>query len=410
LRIVVTASDAASMRTVGGQLEAAGVATERAVGPCEIEISTLTAPTRQGALAQLHAGSLAAPPRYPPSFDGAVALDAPLLLLAQQMAAWERIAIGREEYARRITTAAQLNLPLPERLSEEPIRGLFVGRPTPMFLAIQQMFGEAAASLSATHSSRIGFDHLHDQNFDALILNGADDPQASLSFCAALKRNAAMFNLPVMVLSTPKSEAIGASAIDRGVSVVLDGAAPPETAVAWLFETIRRERLRRSTDAGLRALRDLMSDPRTGIWRLEPFKAHLDRMVAEHHAHGRPMSLVALRLLPAPGSPAPTEAAWRSVWLEVAGLAGRLVREADCVAAVASDQLIIAMPQASLACASRAAERVASVVECTAFAGSASYAAPVVLEQSVIALRTGESGAALLARALSALAPEQLSA
>jgi hypothetical protein len=49
-------------------------------------------------------------------------------------------------------------------------------------------------------------------------------------------------------------------------------------------------------------LRDVMGEARTGLWQRAPFDAHLARLAADHHASGRPMSMVALRVTPAIGA------------------------------------------------------------------------------------------------------------
>lgn len=410
MRTVVTAPDATAARAANHRLAAAGIECSEPIGPCEIEVSLLAAPAQPGALARLQASSLASVPCTQSDFDGVIALDAPSPQLAQQILAWERIAIGRDELVRRAATAKGLGLPLPGDGKNHPIHALFVGPANPLFLALQRKFTESAGAVSGTHSSCIGLDHLHDQTFDAVILNGADDPQGALSFCAALKRNAALFDLPIMVMAKAGNDDFKAAAVERGASVVLDVSEPLIAPIGWLFEAIRRERIRRATDGRLRALRDLMGDPRTGLWRAAAFEAHIDRMVDDHLAFGRPLSVAALRLLPAPGARAPANDTWRNVSFEVAGLVGRLVREADCATAFSHDQLVLALPTTNLKCARRTSERIASVVECTSFAPAGAFPSPVVLEQSVVTLGPNESGSALIARALSALAPEQLSA
>ena len=153
----------------------------------------------------------------------------------------------------------------------------------------------------------------------------------------------------------------------------------------------------------MRALRDLMGDARTGLWLREPFDVHLARLATDHHASGRPMSMVVLRVTPAIGAPEPSPEVWRKGFSEIASLAARLMRDADSGVTLGADLIALALPAARLKNAKRTAERIASVAECTAFASGEGAAGPLVFEQSVVELQPGESGAAMLARALRAI-------
>jgi DNA-binding response OmpR family regulator len=42
---------------------------------------------------------------------------------------------------------------------------------------------------------------LHDEPFDAVVLNGAQDSVTALSLCSALRRNASLYHLPTMVVT-----------------------------------------------------------------------------------------------------------------------------------------------------------------------------------------------------------------
>jgi GGDEF domain-containing protein len=122
------------------------------------------------------------------------------------------------------------------------------------------------------------------------------------------------------------------------------------------------------------------------------------------------MSLAVLRVLPAIGAREPSAEAWRKGFAEIASLAARLMRDADSGAALGGDLIALALPAARLKDAKRTAERIASVGECTAFASGDNGAGPLVFEQSAVELQPGESGAAMLARALRAIEVESIPA
>jgi len=341
---------------------------------------------------------------------GAIALDAPPQLLAAQVEAWLRVAVAEEERARRIRTAAALDIAPPQPLEARRLKALYIGAPSSMFLALERALAEQGGLVAAAFSSYAGFDHLHDEPFDAVVLNGAQDAQTAVSLCAALRRNATLYHLPTMVIVASGDSETAKAAIARGASAVATVNAPCGPSLGWLFEAVRRERRRRAAEHEMLSLRDLMGDPRTGLWRRGAFDAHVSRLAGDHHASGRPLSLAVLRVLPAHGARMPAEDVWRKGFTEVASLAARLMRDTDCGVTLGGDLIAIALPAAQVQSAKRTAERIASVAECTAFAAGDGSVGPLVFEQSAVELQPGESGAGMLARALRAIEVEAIPA
>jgi two-component system, cell cycle response regulator PopA len=333
-------------------------------------------------------------------FTGALALDAPAPLLKAQLAAFVRAGVAEEERTRRMATAEALGIAMPKPPEARQLKALYIGAPSPLFLKLESAIGHHGGLVTAAFSSFAGFDHLHDEAFDAVVLNGAQDPVTAISLCAALRRNASLYHLPTMVLTAPNDDATRKAAIDRGASAVVAVNTPSAPSLGWLFEGIRRERRRTAAEHDIRALRDVMGDARTGLLRPIPFETHLSLLARDHHASGRQLSLAVLRVLPAHGARQPSDQVWSRGFTEIASLAGRLVRDTDSGAALGADFLVLALPATNLAGARRTAERVASVAECTAFASGEGGAGPLVFEQSVAELQPGESGAGLMARAL----------
>jgi two-component system cell cycle response regulator PopA len=336
----------------------------------------------------------------PALFDGAIALDAAPGLLTAQIAASVRAGIAEEELSRRRATATALGAPSPVALAPRKLKAIYIGAPSPVFLSLEAAFGRHNGLVAAAFSSFAGFDHLHDECFDAVVLNGAQDPATAISLCAALRRNGSLNHLPTLMVTAPGDHATRKSAIERGAAAIVSVNAPAGPSLGWLFEAIRRERRRIAAEHEVRGLRDVMADPRTGLFLRAPFNAHLARLAGDHHASGRALSVAALRVMPAHGARQPPEQVWARGFAEIANLAGRLMRDTDCGVALGAEFVVLALPATSLSGAKRTAERVASVAECTAFASGDGGAGPLVFEQSVAELQPGESGGALLARAL----------
>jgi two-component system, cell cycle response regulator PopA len=429
LRIVVRAADARIARDAQALLAAAGIQATAIPGAyrpapdgediCvtpvgEATLATSVQASDQPPLSCLAAHSNAAPPPLgldnASPFGGAITLDAPPKLLRAQMDSWTRVAIAEEERVRRLATAAAVGVAAPQPAESRKLKALYIGAPSSMFLALEQVLAEQGGLVAAAFSSYAGFDHLHDEPFDAVVLNGAQDPNTAISLCAALRRNATLYHLPTLMLTKPGDTATAAAAIDRGASAICSTSHPCNASLGWLFEGVRRERRRRTAEHEMRALRDVMGDPRTGLWQRLPFDAHLARLAADHHASGRPMSVVVLRVMPAIGAREPSEEVWRKGVTEIASLAARLMRDADCGVTMGADLIALALPASNLRSAKRTAERIASVAECTAFASGDGGAGPLVFEQSTVELQPGESGAGMLAHALRAIEVESIPA
>lgn len=432
MRIVVRCQEARAAREAQERLAAAGVEALALPGPArrapngediaifpamngDVESAAALAQSSEiTAIAKLAGLRANAPPPLglegDAPFHGAVALDAPPKLLAAQVAAAIRAAEAHDERARRLLTAAEMKAPQPQPTETRKLRALYIGAPSPVFLSLERAFSQHGGLTAAAFSSFTGFDHLHDEPFDAVVLNGAQDAATAISLCAALRRNASLYHLPTMMVRAPGDETTAAAAVERGASAVVCATEPAGASLGWLFEAIRRERSRREAEHELRALRDLMGEARTGLLTRAPYHAHLARLAADHHGNGRPMSLVVLRVMPAHGARQPSDDVWKRGFNEIASLAGRLMRETDSGAAIGGDLIAVAMPACDLRGAKRTAERISSVAECTAFASGEGGAGPLVFEQSSVELQPGESGAGMLARALRALEVESIPA
>ncbi|UPT61171.1 MAG: hypothetical protein M0D54_11955 [Hyphomonadaceae bacterium JAD_PAG50586_4] len=348
-------------------------------------------------------GPLPAGLEAPAPFTGAIALDAPAKLISAQIDACVRVALAEEERARRMTTAVAMNAPMPTPAELRRLKALYIGAPSAMFLALERALSEHGGLVAAAFSSYAGFDHLHDEPFDAVVLNGAQDPATAISLCAALRRNASLYHMPTMVVTAPLDGATRKAVIERGACAVVDTNAAYGPSLGWLFEAVRRERRRRAAEHDVRGLRDVMGEARTGLFKRAAFEAHLARLAGDHQFSGRPFALSVMRVLPAPGSNDPSDAAWKRGFNEIASLAARLMRETDAGATIGRDVIAVALSATDLKGAKRTGERIASVAECTAFAAGDNGTGPLVFEQSAAELQPGESGASLLARAMRAL-------
>jgi two-component system cell cycle response regulator PopA len=336
----------------------------------------------------------------PPGIDAVIALEAPPALIQRRLEAAVRAGLAGEELAAERASAAELGYALSDvRLRTAPAQVLFVGRPDPLFLALEQAAGAVGARISAALTSYAAFDYLHDETYDAVVLNAAKDAAAALSLCGALRRNSSLHGLPTVLLAPDHDHETRKAAIERGATLLAAPGGAAEHLFCWLMEDIRRERRRRLLDTALQRVRSAILDERAPLFPRVFFAAHLHRLALAHHISGRPITVGALRLI---GEAGADPARWRKVLAEIGALAPRLLRPYDVCALIDERHLAFAMPGQDLADGRAAAARVISVAECTAFAAD-DPAGVLRFDLSTATLAPGESGAGLLARALEGL-------
>ena len=358
----------------------------------------------------------AAPESAPPAeglaapealYDATLACDAPAASFAKQLERAQRLATGKFELAMRRLTAARLGCASPAGANPRRLKLLYVGAPLPAYLALEEWVAGHGGSLNAAFTSFTGFDHLHDEAFDALVINAVNEPATALSICGAMRRNAGLYHLPTFLIIADGDEATRAAAFDKGAAIVATG--EDRKALSWLFEAMRLERTRAAIDKGLMAYRDVMGDSRTGLMRPEAFRAHLDTLANEHIRRARVLSLVALRIHPPFGARVENPSAFARAMKEAAALAGRLLRSSDSPTLI-GDAFVAALPNTMLSGAHRTAERISAVADCTTFAAEDGSAGPLAFAQSVVQQEPGEGAGSLLRRVLDPLDDRAMSA
>lgn len=425
MRISVRSSDARRARSLQDALAAGGVEAMAIVGPVAVrahlieDIAILDASPAAFEWAEGEArrllrvtgcpGAIVAasrgddpPPNEANTFDGWIQIDAPEGVIERELVTIRRRAAAREELMLRLKTARALGEAVATPEPDGPWRALYIGEPSPFYLAQERALAAAGGRLEAAFSSFMGFDYLHEDRFDAVTLNATNDATTALALCGALRRNARLHHLPTAMIVRRGDDVTVAGAVERGASLIIHSDQAPEPALRWLFEKIRRGRRHAHAEAGLATVGRRQSSP-AGLFAERFFDSHVARLSEMAHVNGRPLTFVALRITPAPGARRPDAAAWTRSLNEIAELASRLVRTNDTAAVSEGDVIMVALPDSNAQEGARTAERVAGVVECTSFASGDGDAGPVVLEHSVVELAAGESGAGLKARALDPL-------
>lgn len=411
MRLIIRTADVRRARALQGAFEAAEVDATALIGPAATrpsqqgeDITILDAEGADGEdlvralrkeinAAVAYIAASVKPPRTGAAFDAWLSLKAPPALMRRALETIYRDGVCAEESRYRRRTAASLGLETPK---PAPIRGkisaLFVGAPQPSFLALERAWRAHGGAIAGTFTSFSAFDQLHDDKFDAVILNAVDDAPAALSLCGAMRRNAKLHHMPALMLIGGDDSR--KAALERGASWLAEPKDDLDAIVGWLAEDVRRSRKRREA---LHAL-ECIPGPQAP-WNGEQFAAHIETLSGFHHQRGRPLTIGSLRIM----SAAARTEKWKRGFNDLVQLAGRLVRASDSHATFDLDAVGFIFPATTEQGARIALKRIESVWDCTAFAAGEATGAPLRFDLRAFELAPGESGAALHARLMEAL-------
>ncbi|MEJ0024080.1 MAG: hypothetical protein WDN76_12125 [Alphaproteobacteria bacterium] len=232
----------------------------------------------------------APPPSVAGRLDAWIDLDGAAEPIVRRLGKIYRDGVASAEAEERARTADALGLVCPAALGDHnrATAALFVGGPSPAFLAIERSMQHWGGALGGTFTSFSAFDHVHDDRFDALVLHGGDDPGAALSLITALRRNARLDDLPTYFLA--EDEETRAEALRRGADEAMRARFDAEKAALWLTEDIRRARRASAVTRVLET--DLSEEPAA----FDFFEAHLAGSAQTHHDKGRSLAIAVLEV------------------------------------------------------------------------------------------------------------------
>jgi len=236
------------------------------------------------------------------------------------------------------------------------------------------------------------------RNFDAAVMAFAQPPASLLGFCAQVRHNPRLFNLPLLLIGAVNA----AEAYRAGATRVLEAHAHPQILRAAVLILVRRQQLRWTIRAALAdSLTDATRDAETGAYNRAFFDDHLNRRLAIAAAGDRHLSVACFA--------APTiddvrrqfgEDAAIHLTQQVGQWIAGLLRAEDLVARIGRHEFGVVLPDTPLAEAELVMHRIAGVVAYTDFAVREVYQpVKVWVQVGATDARPGDDLAILLARA-----------
>lgn len=200
---------------------------------------------------------------------------------------------------------------------------------------------------------------------DVFVIDaGFGRPGESLRLLSELRSRPATRHSAICLMVGPKDHDIAAVALDLGVDDLIDAAAgPEETALRLRGQADRKrdiERLRARVDDGLRLA---ITDPLTGLYNRRYAMPQLSRLAARAVQTGRPLAVMVLDLDRFKSiNDTLGHAAGDAVLVEVAARLRANLRGDDLLARIGGEEFLLAMPEAPLAAAQAAAERLRGII------------------------------------------------
>ncbi|PHS23996.1 MAG: GGDEF domain-containing protein [Robiginitomaculum sp.] len=314
-----------------------------------------------------------------------------------------RVALMEEEAVQRRKTVVALGQGDLQPGAQTPDAGalsiLFVGAAAPQFIALKNALEQAGAEVTAAMTSFTAFDYLHDRSFDAIVLNALGENEPAFTIVAAMRRNTRLFHVPAILLVNSNSFTDVDEAYARGASDLLDASVDEADSRQRILGLARERQRHEQTKALFEGVRTAaVVDKDTGLFNPSFFARHLGRMTRRACEINRPLALAVIRA----AAPPDIEKVYReSAQRQLGGMLRHLVRAEDMASRLGTGAFAIVMPGTTKAASQIAANRIESVIDCTAFeSGNEDRPFQLELETRVVELRARESSEGLLQRAL----------
>jgi two-component system, cell cycle response regulator len=271
---------------------------------------------------------------------------------------------------------------------------------------VQVMSALGGAAMAAyAETAEAALERLRRDDLDVAVITAARDNQDTEAFCAAIRSDAQLFDLPLLMIGRPDSFADRTTPFHWGASDVLFQPFHPEILRLRVNGWVRQQRLRRRlrgdlTDGGAPPTTDRL----TGLCGHGFLHGYVDHLIG--HSTGLPLAVVSLgvakmgRINQAYGY-----AAGDLVLAQLGALLGRAVRADDLAARFGDDRFCIVVSGIGAREARGIGDRIAAIVTQTPFAIGGGQSIAIGLRTGVTELTHGDHAGSLIARAFDRMQP-----
>ena len=281
-----------------------------------------------------------------------------------------RLGYMEAEITRRIETLNEdfgYDLKLPNSLSQRPFQILFIGKATPAFMVIINALQEKNVNVVAAFTSFTAFDYLHEERFDAVVMNALEHAEPALSISETMRRNSSLYHIPTLFLVDNDKFTQRDEAYKSGASDIISADAPQAEISGRILELANYYRIHEQLKSEFNSIGGpkCLDEP-TKLFNSDFYAAHLKRMKKASETSTKAFSSLAIRVRP-DGLDEIKPAFMNLAFSQLGLMLKNLVRMQDVVARIDEDLFVMILPNTTASEADVVIERVKNVIDCAAF-------------------------------------------
>jgi len=322
-----------------------------------------------------------------------------------------RLGQMEAEIMRRIETLNDdfdYAIKLPNSLSRRPFQILFIGKAAPAFMVIINALQQKNVNVVAAFTSFTAFDYLHEDRFDAVVMNALEHAEPALSISETMRRNSSLYHIPTLFLVDDENFTQKDAAYQSGASDIISADSPQAEISGRILELANYYRIHEQLKSEFNALGgpECLDEP-TKLFNSDFYVAHLPRIRNASHQTTKPFASVAIRVRP--NGLDEIKPNFMSLAFSQLGLMLKnLVRMQDIVARIDEGLFVMTFPNTRSDEAQVAIERIKNVVDCAAFDTGIKQTAAFTMSIDITCFEPREykSGADVKSHLLSVLAED----
>lgn len=250
---------------------------------------------------------------------------------------------------------------------ETPLRILFIGKAAPEFMVLINALQDKSVKVIAAFTSFTAFDYLHDEDFDAVVINGLSNEEPAFTISSTMRRNSRLFHVPVIMLSTETTPVLVKKAHGKGISDILTCDAPPSDISNRVLELARYHKAHTALKTAFGQLGNSeILDLQTGLFVPEFFNYHSQRLAETAEKSGNQLTL-AMLTISTESHEAPSDESLRVACIQIGGMIKNLIRTQDSASWLGNQTFAVLCPGEQKDKIEGIAQRISTILRETAF-------------------------------------------
>lgn len=321
-----------------------------------VDISFIGALSHSGGIDVSIFDSVIFPPAHPVQIAGRV--HSMLRLHKMQHEIMHRIETLRDDFG--------IDYEVTEPTHTPSFRVLFIGKATPEFMVVINALEARNVEVIAAFTSFSAFDFLHENPFDAVVMNMLNGVEPAFTISETMRRNSRLYHVPTLFL-TGEDFRSHDLAYEKGASDIIPAKSDGNQISGRILELAKYHRLHTRLKDEFGALGgDLCTDRLSGAYNAKFFQAHLRRTVNANRADDLPTTMMMIKIRPdslADIDPVRVNAAYH----QIGRMIKNMVRMEDIVARLEDNVYTIAFPEQPTHRVETVIDRINGIVDSMAF-------------------------------------------